>query len=143
MRRVWAVDPSPLARPATAGAVPVVAVRGDAQRLPFPDDRFDSALCTWVLCELLDPAAALAEIARVLRPGAALHFVEHGLSPDPAVRRRQRRGPRAVRLGTACALDTDVAALLAASPLAVTELTRYVDDGAPDWAGYTYEGVGR
>ena len=49
---------------------------------PFPDDRFDAALCTWVLCGIPDAAAALAEVARVLTPGAARHFVEHGLAPD-------------------------------------------------------------
>ncbi|MGY1742721.1 MULTISPECIES: class I SAM-dependent methyltransferase [unclassified Blastococcus] len=142
---VWAVDPSAdalrLAEERRGdSAVPVVPVGADAQALPFPDDRFDAALCTWVLCELPDPAAALAEIARVLRPGAALHFVEHGLSPDPSVRRWQRRGSRADRLRTACVLDTDVTALLAASPLTVAELTRWSQEDAPRWAGSMLEG---
>ncbi|WP_409330162.1 class I SAM-dependent methyltransferase [Trujillonella humicola] len=142
---VWAIEPSPAAlhRAGTGRgdpAVPVVVAGADAQRLPFPDDRFDSALSTWVLCGLPDPAAALAEVARVLRPGGVLHFVEHGRSPDPAVRRWQRRGPRAERLRTACSLDDDVAALLAASPLTVTELVRYDEPGQPSWAGYTFEG---
>ena len=61
---------------------------------PFPDDRFDAALCTWVLCGIPDPRAALAEVARVLKPGATLHFVEHGLAPEPGVVRWQRRGNR-------------------------------------------------
>ncbi|MGY1814609.1 class I SAM-dependent methyltransferase [Blastococcus sp. SYSU D00820] len=142
---VWAVEPSATvlrdaAERAGTSAVPVVVTEGDAQSLPFPDDRFDAALCTWVLCELPDPAAALAEVARVLRPGAALHFVEHGLSPDPSVRRWQRRGHRADRLRTGCVLDNDVAALLASSPLTVTRLTRWRQDDAPGWAGYMYEG---
>jgi SAM-dependent methyltransferase len=138
---VWLVEPRARAlERSAAGGVPVVVVEGDAQALPFPDGRFDSALCTWVLCELADPAAALAEIARVLRPGGALHLVEHGLSPDPAVRRWQRRGDRATRLRTACVLDTDVPALLAASPLTVTALTRWRDEDSPAWAASMYEG---
>ncbi|MGY1745134.1 class I SAM-dependent methyltransferase [Blastococcus sp. SYSU D00695] len=142
---LWAVEPSAPALGQAAAAragspVPVHAVVADAQALPFPADRFDAALCTWVLCELPDPAAALAEVARVLRPGAALHLVEHGLSPDPAVRRWQRRGGRPGRLTTGCALDTDVAALLAASPLTVTALSRWRDPGSPAWAAQMYEG---
>ena len=59
--------------------------------LPFADDSFDSALSTWTLCTIPDPAAALRELRRVLRPGGQLHFVEHGLAPDADVQRRQHR----------------------------------------------------
>jgi ubiquinone/menaquinone biosynthesis C-methylase UbiE len=45
--------------------------------LPFADGRFDTAVCTYVLCSIDDQAAALAEIARVLAPGGSLLFLEH------------------------------------------------------------------
>jgi ubiquinone/menaquinone biosynthesis C-methylase UbiE len=84
---VWAIEPSPTAVKLSqerhdASPVPVVVAGDDARFLPFPDDRVDAALCTWVLCGIPDAAAALAEVARVLKPGAARHFVEHGLAPD-------------------------------------------------------------
>ena len=41
-------------------AVPVELAGDDAQALPFPDDRFDAALCTWVLCSVPDRGRALA-----------------------------------------------------------------------------------
>jgi len=44
-------------------------VAGDAQRLPFGDDRFDGVLCLGVLQALPGPRPALAEMARVVRPG--------------------------------------------------------------------------
>jgi SAM-dependent methyltransferase len=44
-------------------------VEGDAADLPFADDRFDAVVCNVGFGHLPDPAAALAEIARVLRPG--------------------------------------------------------------------------
>ncbi len=52
-------------------------VQAPAQALPFADGRFDTAVCTFVLCSVPDPAAALGEIARVLRPGGRLLFLEH------------------------------------------------------------------
>jgi SAM-dependent methyltransferase len=142
---VWAIEPSVTglrlgeARRA-ASPVPVVIAGDDAQSLPFEDDRFDAALCTWVLCGVPDPAAALAEVARVLKPGAALHLVEHGRAPDPGVQRWQRRGNRINRAVSGCLLDTDVRSLLEGSPLTVAELRGYYEPGAPRFSGFMYEG---
>ena len=142
---VWAIEPSAGAlRLATArreaSPVPVVVAGDDARDLPFPDDRFDSALCTWVLCGIPDAGRALAEVARVLRPGGALHFVEHGLAPDPGVVRWQRRGNRVNRVLAGCGLDNDVRGLLDASPLTVEQLTAGYEERAPRPVGYMYEG---
>ena len=142
---LWAVEPSAtaleLSRPRReASAVPVVVAGDDAQSLRLPDRRFDSALCTWVLCGIPDPGRALAEVARVLRPGGTLHLVEHGLSPDPGVVRWQRRGNRLNQALSGCVLDTDVAALLDASPLTVAALDTWYERGAPRPAGFLYAG---
>lgn len=50
----------------------VTAARGDAQALPFDDASVDAVVLTTVLGEIPDQAAALGEIARVLRPGGRL-----------------------------------------------------------------------
>jgi arsenite methyltransferase len=47
-------------------------IRADAQRLPLRDNTIDAVVSTAVLQLVPDPAAALAEMARVLRPGARL-----------------------------------------------------------------------
>lgn len=47
----------------------------DLEQLPFPDGAFDAALHIVTLEHLARPAAALAELARVMRPGAALLLV--------------------------------------------------------------------
>jgi SAM-dependent methyltransferase len=142
---VWAIEPSATALRLgggrrTASTVPVVVAGDDAQSLPFPDGRFDAALCTWVLCGIPNPGAALAEVARVLKPGATLHLVEHGLAPDPSVVRWQRRGNAINRAVSGCVLDNDVRLLLDDSPLTVTEMNEHYERGAPKAAGYMYEG---
>jgi SAM-dependent methyltransferase len=45
---------------------------GTLEELPFPDAHFDLAVCSLALCHLSDPTEAVAELARVLRPGGVL-----------------------------------------------------------------------
>jgi arsenite methyltransferase len=71
-----------LARAVRAAAGPQVGfLRADAQRLPFRDDTFDAAISVAVLQLIPDPAAALAEIARVLKPGGRLAVMVPTLRP--------------------------------------------------------------
>ena len=78
-------------------------VRAPAEELPFEDSRFDFVVSTLVLCTVNDPARALAEIHRVLKPEGRLVFLEHVRSPDPALARWQDRleGVQ-VRIGHGC-----------------------------------------
>lgn len=59
----------------------------DAQQLPFPDNTFDSVLGTLVFCSISDPATALAEVHRVLKPGGQLILLEHVRGQTPITRR--------------------------------------------------------
>jgi len=49
-----------------------VVIEGDVEHLPFADGNFGTVLCTEVIEHIPDPAAALAEYRRVLRPGGVL-----------------------------------------------------------------------
>lgn len=50
----------------------------DAQHLDLPDDAVDGVCCRWGYMLMPDPAAALAETRRVLRPGGRLSFAVFG-----------------------------------------------------------------
>ena len=65
--------------------MPVDFVGLDGACLPLEDASVDHVLTTMTICTIPDVEQALSEIRRVLRPGGELHFLEHGLSPDPKV----------------------------------------------------------
>jgi ubiquinone/menaquinone biosynthesis C-methylase UbiE len=71
--------------------LPVRVVRAPAEALPVEDAGFDYAVSTLVLCTVDDPARALAEIRRVLKPGGQLIFLEHVRSDDPKLAKWQDR----------------------------------------------------
>jgi ubiquinone/menaquinone biosynthesis C-methylase UbiE len=93
--RVVAVEPSDVAWALGAerrAGSPIPVVRGDldGQWLSLPDASADAVLSTFTLCTIPDVGRALAEVRRVLRPGGALHFLEHGIAPEEGVQRWQR-----------------------------------------------------
>jgi SAM-dependent methyltransferase len=125
-----------------ATTVPVQRTGLDGQSLPLPDDSCDAALSTWTLCTIPDVAAALREIGRVLKPGGALHFVEHGLAPDERVRRWQYRlEPMQKRLFGGCHLTRPIADLLTAAGFTITELDVFYEKSAPKPVGAASLGV--
>jgi ubiquinone/menaquinone biosynthesis C-methylase UbiE len=85
---------------------PVEVVDASAESLPFADGSFDTAVSTLVLCSVADADRALAELARVLRPGGVLLFIEHVAADDGTRRRRwqERVQPLWKRLSGNCHL---------------------------------------
>lgn len=146
---VRAVDPLERGRALAASRlaaapVEVTFVGLDGRNLPIEDESADAALCTWTLCSIPDSSAAVAEIRRVLRPGAALHFVEHGRAPDGGVARWQRRlNPMQRRVACGCTLDKDIPAAIEAGGLEIERLETYYSKGEPKVFGWTFEGVAR
>jgi ubiquinone/menaquinone biosynthesis C-methylase UbiE len=100
-------------------------VEASAEKLPFEDSSFDTAVFTLVLCTVPNPEAALAEAARVLKPGGRLLFVEHVRSEDPHLARWQDRLERPWRFfGYGCHCNRDTVANIEASPLTVDRVER-------------------
>jgi ubiquinone/menaquinone biosynthesis C-methylase UbiE len=125
---------------ATRAAVEVVGL--DGQRLEVDDASADAVLCTWSLCTIPDPVAAVKEMRRVLRPGGTLHFAEHGRSPDTAVRRWQDRLNGLQRkIAGGCNLNRDIPAIVREGGFDIGRLETFYNQGTPKFIGYTYEGT--
>ncbi len=130
-------------RRARESGISIELVGLSAERLPFEDASFDTVVMTYTLCSIPDPVAALKEMRRMLRPGASLIFCEHGVSPEPSVRRWQERlTPLWSRVAGNCHLDRDVPRLLEQAGLRSTDLqTMYLPGPRP--LTYQYWGPAR
>ena len=147
VRRIEALDPDPhldrFSGPRIARSLIDVDFHHlDAERLPFEQARFDTIVCTFTLCSIVDVERALVEIRRVLKPGGQFLFLEHGLAPDPAVARWQRRlNPLQRRLGGGCNLTRDTLALLDGVGLTLRNSSQYYLQRVPKFLGYVTEGA--
>ena len=128
---VTAVEPEPRLRglavaAAAAAPVPVTVVAGTAEALPLPDASCDAAVLCLVLCSLPDRAGGLSELARVLRPGGLLAFLEHGLGETRTLRAVQRLADATVwpLLTGGCHLATDPVGDITAAGFEVTAVRR-------------------
>lgn len=147
LERLVGIDPSEallaMARKrACEAAFPVELARRSGESLPFPDSSVDTVVFTFALCTIPDPGKALREARRVLKPSGELLFAEHGLAPDEAVRRWQRRlNPLWRRLAGGCHLDRRIDRLIAGSGFRVAEVeTAYAKGPRP--MSYVYLGRG-
>jgi ubiquinone/menaquinone biosynthesis C-methylase UbiE len=103
--------------------LPAQLVAAPAEALPFPDDTFDTAVATLVLCTIPDPVAAIDELARVLRPGGRLLFIEHVRAEDASSARWQDRLEKPWRfVADGCHCNRDTEANLRASSFKVEEI---------------------
>jgi ubiquinone/menaquinone biosynthesis C-methylase UbiE len=144
--KVFAVEPSAvcmrIAEPRIARSPAAVELAGlTGERLDLPSERFDAVLSTWTLCTIPDLDAALAEVRRVLKPGATFHFVEHGHAPDPSVARWQARiEPIWKRVAGGCHLTRRISDSIETAGFSIEKLDNYYEAGGPKPFGYTFEG---
>jgi SAM-dependent methyltransferase len=127
---IVAIEPSDVAwqlseRRRARSSVPVERGGLDGQRLDLADEGADGVLSTLTLCTIPDVEEALREVVRVLRPGGALHFFEHGLAPDDGVERWQHRlEPLQMRVFDGCHLTRPIDELVAGSGLVIESIER-------------------
>jgi SAM-dependent methyltransferase len=139
---VTGVDPAAELRAAALSAprdprLAVTVEDGTAEALPFEDGSFDTVVCTFTLCSVHGPEAALAEARRVLAPTGRFLFCEHGLAPDAGVAKWQRRvEPIWKRIAGGCHLTRPVSAAIAASGFNLERVESMYLPNTPRIAGW-------
>jgi ubiquinone/menaquinone biosynthesis C-methylase UbiE len=139
------LEPSPrlaamARRAAGSSPVPVRLIEGSAETIPLEDKCIDTIVTSWTLCTIPDVVQALRDMRRVLKPGGQLLFVEHGLAPEPRVRKWQDRlTPIWKRIGGGCHLNRPIRALIETAGFSIDEIrTGYMQGPKP--MTYLYEG---
>lgn len=111
--------------------------QGVGEDLPFADNAFDCAVCTYTLCSVVDPQQVLAELRRVIKPGGRLLFLEHGRAPDAAVAAWQSRlEPWWSPVMGNCHLTRPVMAMVAGAGFAMQHQGQGYVPRVPRWAGW-------
>lgn len=83
------------------------------EHIPLEDASMDTVVSTFTLCTISGVVDAIQGLARILKPDGRLIFFELGLSPDPAVQRRQKQlEPMAHWLFQGLYLSRDIPTLL-------------------------------
>jgi ubiquinone/menaquinone biosynthesis C-methylase UbiE len=133
-----------MARPrAEAAPAPITLLEASAETIPLDSGSIDTAVTTWTLCTIPNAVQALGEMRRVLRPGGALLFVEHGRAPEPDVARWQDRlDPLWSRLGGGCHLNRKMDDLISGSGFRIEALENTRIPG-PRTHTYLYQGHAR
>ena len=148
---VIGLEPSPaLLRMARARAssaqVPITLLDASAEAIPLDSDSIDTVVTTWTLCTIPNAPLALGEIRRirrVLRPGGALRFVEHGRAPEPGVARWQDRlDPLWSRFAGGCHLNRKIDDLILGNGFRIEALANARLPG-PRTHSFLYEGSAR
>jgi len=144
---VSGVDPSAALRTAALAASRDVRLHlevkdATAEALPFDDQSFDCVVCTFTLCSVRAPQAALAEARRVLKPSGRFLFCEHGLAPDAAVAKWQARiEPIWKRIAGGCHLTRPIGSAIAAAGFRIDQSESMYLPKTPKIAAWNEWGV--
>lgn len=124
--------------------VPVEIIQAPAEAIPLPDDMADTAVVTYTLCSVRDPAQALREVRRVLKPSGRLLFLEHGQANEAGVARWQDRiNPLWRRLAVGCNLNRPVVRLLEEAGFGIEVLDQHYLRATPRPIGFLSCGSAR
>lgn len=115
------------------------------EEMPFAEGAFDAVVSTLVLCSVPDPARALSEVHRVLKPGGAFAFLEH-VAAEPGTARLRWQGriePLWLRLAGNCHITRTTERSIEDAGLRIESLERQSMRKALPWVRPTIRGIAR
>jgi ubiquinone/menaquinone biosynthesis C-methylase UbiE len=105
----------------------VTVIDGTAAAIPLDDASVDGGVASLVLCSVSDPAAALAELHRVIRPSGELRFYEHVVADNDRWARLQRRAdPVWTRFAGGCHVTRDTATAISRAGFEIVDCERFL-----------------
>jgi ubiquinone/menaquinone biosynthesis C-methylase UbiE len=145
VRKVWALEPSSgmrriASKKLTDSKLEVEFIDLPGEEIPLENNQVDTVLITYTLCTIPDVQKALAGMRRVLKPDGRLLFCEHGVAPDPEIRKWQNRlNPVWSRVAGGCNMNRDIPMLLVTGGFKIeTEKRMYIP--GPKVLTYNYWG---
>ena len=127
-------------RRATRLEVEFIGLPGE--RIPLPDKSVDTVVSTFTLCTISGVVEAIQGLRRVLKPGGKFIFFEHGLSPDAAVQRWQKRTEPLFQWAfEGCHVTRNIPVLITEAGLKIEKLETGYMAPFPKCGSYCYWGV--
>ena len=106
--------------------LPIEVQQCDVEHLPYGDEQFDSIVFTLVFCTVANPYKAFEEIARVLKPGGRIYFIEHVEPVDKPYRTLfNKLTPTWKKLAHGCHLNRDTMTTIQRSGFRLIEYHRF------------------
>jgi ubiquinone/menaquinone biosynthesis C-methylase UbiE len=146
VERLFGLEPSEklkghASKKARIAPFPVEFVGLTGEEIPLDDCSIDTVVSTWTMCTIPDMPKALSEIRRILKPDGKLIFVEHGLSPDRAIRFIQNSlNPMWKRIGGGCNLNRPIDVLIQEAGFQISRAENSYMDGTNP-LGFLFRGV--
>lgn len=145
--KVWGLEPSlgmrkKAEKNLNKSSVEVEWLHLPGEKIPLDDNSIDSVVLTYTLCTIPDWRAAMQQIHRVLKPGGAIFFCEHGQAPDASVQKWQNRlNSFWAKMFGGCNLNRPVIDNIKAGGFSIDWCESNYMKGMPRFASYMTYGV--